>query len=380
MTAGGQPGDRRRRILFVNENIGGHRSMHMHIATALQGDRHVDATFLDVPQPGPLRRIAAAQIPGLARRDLDLQPLRYQLAQSAWVRSRLARRARSFDVLHMYTQNTALLSTRLVRNRPTVISTDATGASGAYLLPYRYPTAHTASRVRALRHFENRVLRSATIVVAQSEWAATSLHDDYGIPRERIRIIPFGIMIPDLVPRIDPPGLPEVTFTGTSLSRKGGDILLDAFDRHMRGRVALNLITRDKVDPRPGVTVHSDLVPGDPRLGQILARTAVFAFPSTIDTFGYAVLEAMAAGVAVVAASTAARPEIVTDGETGLLVPADAAAFAEAILRLIDDERTRVRMGDAGRRRAEEHFDARLTTEALLTAIDEAVTLFHNPT
>lgn len=350
--------------------------MHMHIANAVQGDRDIETTFVDVPPPGILRKILAVQIPGLARRDLDLQPLRYQLAQSAWVRYLLSRRAHEFDVLHLYTQSIALLSARSVRNHPTVISTDATGTSGAYLLPYRYPTAHTASRVRALRHFEDRALHAATIIAAQSEWAATSLRDDYGIPDEKIRIIPFGIAIPGPVKRVDPPGLPEVTFTGTSLARKGGHILLDAFDRHLRGRVALNLITRDRVDPRHGVNVYRDIFPGDPRLAEILARTAVFAFPSTMDTFGYAVLEAMAAGAPVIASPTAAIPEIVVDGETGLLVPADASKLAEAILGLVDDEPTRIRMGDAGRRRVEERFDARLTTRALLSAIDDAVTLF----
>lgn len=360
------------RVLFVNENIGGHRSMHMHIEAALRDEGRIDATFLDVPTPGLLRRLAAAQIPGLARRDLDLQPFRYQLAQSTWVRSRLARCADDFDVLHLYTQNVALLSARILRSRPTVISTDATGTSNAYRIPYRYPTRHTASRVRLMRRFEDPALRAATVIVAQSEWAAKSLRDEYGVADDRIRVIPFGITIPGPVRRTEPVGLPEVTFTGTSLGRKGGLMLLEAYDSYLRGRVALNLITRDKVEARPGVTVYADLSPGDPRLEQILARTAVFAFPSTMDTFGYAVLEAMAAGIAVVASPTAAVPEIVVDGETGLLVPPNPSAFAEAILRLVDDERTRTEMGDAGRTRVEDRFDARITTGALLSVIEAA--------
>ncbi len=374
--SGDRPGSSTKRVLFLNENIGGHQSMHMHIATALRAERHIDATFIDVPPPGLLRRIAAIQIPGLARRDLDLQPLRYQLAQSAWVRSRLARCADDFDVLHVYTQNVALLSARTLQSRPSVISTDATGTSNAYRLPYRHPTRHTAARVRLTRRFEDPVLGAATVLVAQSEWAASSLRDEYGVAEERIRVIPFGITLPGPVRRTTPTGLPEVTFTGTSLSRKGGLMLLETYDRYLRGRVALNLITRDRVEARQGVTVYGDLSPGDPRLEQILARTAVFAFPSTMDTFGYAVLEAMAAGIPVVASPTAAVPEIVADGETGLLVPPNPTAFAEAILGLVDDERARIEMGDAGRRRVEEHFDARITTDALLDVIGEAAELF----
>ena len=364
------------RVAFVNEDIGGNRTMHLHLREALRHEPSIDATFIDVPAPGALRKLVAVQIPGLARRDLDLQPLRYQLAQSAWVRSRLARCADDFEALHLYTQNVALLSTRILARHPSVISTDATGACGAYRLPYRDPTSHTAARVRISRRFEDPALRAATLVVAKSEWAATSLRDDYHIPEERIRIIPFGIALPGPVRRTEPPGLPEVTFTGSSLRRKGGLVLLDAYDRYLRGRVTLNLVTRERITPPPGVNLYPDITPGDPRLAEILSRSAVFAFPSTMDAFGYAVIEAMAAGVAVVASPTAALPEIVVDGETGILVDPDASELADAILQLVNDERLRTSMGDAGRRRVEEHYDARRTTETLLGIISEAVDLF----
>lgn len=365
-----------RRVLFVNENIGGHRTMHMHLAACLNQDERVAATFVDVAPAGLPRKIVGAQIPGLARRDLDLQPLRYQLAQSAVVRRILAHRARDFDVLHLYSHNIALLSASLLRRQPSIVSTDASGVQSAYRIPYRNPTRHTRSRVRAARYFEGRAFRAATLVVTKSEWAAGSLRRDYGLTDDKVRVIPFGIVIPPRVERCAPPGLPEVTFTGTGLDRKGGLVLLEAFDRHLRDRAVLNLITYDEVDPRPGVNVYNDLRPGDPRLPSILARTAVFAFPSTIDTFGYAVLEAMAAGIPVVATPEGAMPEIVVHGETGILTPANAEAIAAAILGLLDDEATRARMGDAGRRRLEQKFDARVTTDALLAVMDEAVARF----
>lgn len=365
----------RRRALFVNENIGGHRTMHQHIRAAL-ASRRVDATFIDVPPAGMLRRLAGAPMPWLARHDLDLQPLRYQLAQSAWVRNRIARRASHYDVLHLYTQNIALLSKKLLRSHPSVISLDTTGAGNAHNLPYRYPTRHTAARVRITRRFEEPALRAATLLVAQSEWVAAELRDDYGIPADRVRVIRFGITVPDQLPRTRPPGLPEVTFTGSSLARKGGHLLLDAYDRYLRGRVVLNLITTERVEVREGVTVFNDIVTGDPRLWEILSRTAVFAFPSTVDTFGYAVLEAMAAGIPVVACRSAAVPELVVDGETGLLAQPDPESIAAAVLRLVEDDDLHLRMGDAGRRRLEQNFDASVTTDALLAVMDEAIDLF----
>ena len=74
------------RVLFVNENIGGHATVHHHLRRALEAHPEVEADFLDVPPPSLLRRLIGMRLPGLAGLDLDLQPLRAQLAASAWVR------------------------------------------------------------------------------------------------------------------------------------------------------------------------------------------------------------------------------------------------------------------------------------------------------
>src|SRR5205823_7927059 len=81
------------RVLFVNENIGGHATVHDNLGRALTTRPDVDATFYNVPAPGLVRKVAAAPLPGLARLDLDLQPLRYQLAQSALVHRVLSKLA-----------------------------------------------------------------------------------------------------------------------------------------------------------------------------------------------------------------------------------------------------------------------------------------------
>ena len=55
------------RIHFVNENIGGHATMHAHIRSALAADPDVTATFFDVPPRGGVERAVGARIPGLGR-------------------------------------------------------------------------------------------------------------------------------------------------------------------------------------------------------------------------------------------------------------------------------------------------------------------------
>ena len=127
------------KVLFVNENIGGHSTVHAHLRRTLTDHPLVEARFLDVPPPSLRRRALGTRIPGLARLDLDLQPLRAQLALSEWVRRQLPALAADADVLHVYTANAGLRSVPLIAAMPSVVTTDATNTTNAYRLPYRDP-------------------------------------------------------------------------------------------------------------------------------------------------------------------------------------------------------------------------------------------------
>jgi glycosyltransferase involved in cell wall biosynthesis len=92
----------------------------------------------------------------------------------------------------------------------------------------------------------------------------------------------------------------------------------------------------------------------------LLRRSGLFVLPSVSEGVSLTLLEAMASGVAIVATSVGGNPEVVVDGETGLLVPPrDPAALADAFLRLRRDDADRRRLIAAGRERVEEWFDVR---------------------
>jgi glycosyltransferase involved in cell wall biosynthesis len=101
----------------------------------------------------------------------------------------------------------------------------------------------------------------------------------------------------------------------------------------------------------------------DDALARLYGQAEVAVVPSLYEGFSLPAIEAMACGVAVVATTGGALPEVVgVDGETGLLVaPDDPGALAGAIARLLDDPALRSRLGAAGRERVINRFTWQVT-------------------
>jgi alpha-maltose-1-phosphate synthase len=121
---------------------------------------------------------------------------------------------------------------------------------------------------------------------------------------------------------------------------------------------------------REGVIWIAEMLPKHEVI-QVLTHATLFVCPSVYEPMGIVNLEAMACETAVVATATGGIPEVVADGETGLLVPIDQATdgtgtpldpdrfvadLAAAITELLENPERAAEMGRAGRRRAVEHF------------------------
>jgi glycosyltransferase involved in cell wall biosynthesis len=220
------------------------------------------------------------------------------------------------------------------------------------------------------------VFAAATLVAAQSDYAARSLVDDYALPSSKIRHIRFGITDPGGARATPAEGRPTITFVGNVMERKGGNAVLRAFTSSLADRSDLTLITREDVAPQAGVRVINDIRPGDDRLWRELRASAVFVLPSEIDYSPNSVLEAMAVGLPVVSLDIGAMPEIVEHGVTGFLVaPGDEAGLARALATLVDDPALRMRMGTAARASFEARWDAAIDTGLLVDVLEEAVTV-----
>ena len=123
-------------------------------------------------------------------------------------------------------------------------------------------------------------------------------------------------------------------------------------------------------EKRTGVVWIEEMLPR-PELIAVLAASDVFVCPSVYEPLGIVNLEAMAVGLPVVGSATGGIPDVIVDGETGLLVPIDQvqdgtgtpidparfeADLAERLTTLLTDTEAAKAMGQAARRRVEEHF------------------------
>lgn len=115
-----------------------------------------------------------------------------------------------------------------------------------------------------------------------------------------------------------------------------------------------------------GLTSHVHFAGFQPSVFSYLAAMDIYVHPALMEGFGIAVLEAMSMGKPVVATTTGGLPEIVRDGETGLLVPpGDPDALAKTLSILLPDPARRKMLGEAGRARVAAHF----TVEAMMNRL-----------
>jgi glycosyltransferase involved in cell wall biosynthesis len=106
-----------------------------------------------------------------------------------------------------------------------------------------------------------------------------------------------------------------------------------------------------------GVSERVHVLGPRPDIPTLMHALDAFAMPSIWEGFGLVLLEAMAAGLPIVGSRVATIPEVVIDGETGLLVqPGDALALAEALARLAIEPELARRLGQAGLQRLRQHF------------------------
>jgi glycosyltransferase involved in cell wall biosynthesis len=233
----------------------------------------------------------------------------------------------------------------------------------------------TTRRWFGFLRMQMRVARRLPAIVTVSESSRADIASEMGVDPERISVVPVGVDHRVFRPLGGPPPTPGrlMVTSSSDVPMKGLLPLLEAVAK-LRTEREIELVVVGR--PRPGGRVDRAIarlglvgvvrcVSGidDDQLAALYREAEVAVVPSLYEGFSLPAVEAMACGVAVVATTGGALPEVVgADGDTGLLVPPDdAEALAVAIRRLLDDPALRARLGEAGRRRVLARFTWQVT-------------------
>lgn len=240
---------------------------------------------------------------------------------------------------------------------------------------------------------------TGALTIAVSRYVADDLHRTFHVPEARVRPIHNGIDTAQYALRPDPATVqawrkrwqfptdaPIIGSMGRLAAGqvKGFDLLLEAAV-HVKDRVpnAHVLIVGD--GPRrpflEGLAQRLQLTPRVHFVGTVedirvpLALMDVFVFPSRWpEAFGLTLVEAMAAGNAIVATNHGAVPEILHHDVEGVIVPPeDPAALADGIARLLKDRAAASRLGRAAQARAQDAFDVSRMADAIEAVYREVV-------
>lgn len=246
-----------------------------------------------------------------------------------------------------FTLQTQSLFDALVDGLPNFVYTDHT-----YLANRRYhPPRSTWPVSLSWLDMEKSLYENARVCFTTSRFAADSIVEDYGVPRERVEVIFSGCNteLPSSVARPERPHR-RILFVGVEWERKGGPVLLKAF-AEVRKRfpdAVLDIVGCHPAISAEGATIHGRveraLIPS------FLQKADIFCLPSVAEPSAVALVEASAFALPVVATNVGGTPERLIDGKTGILVePSDAKGLAAALCRLMNDAHLAREMGARGR-------------------------------
>jgi len=242
---------------------------------------------------------------------------------------------------------------------------------------------------------ESLILSRATAMHSISRAIARDIDTAYGVRflDDRVAYVPLGLEDwSDGVVVEQTVDMPTITilFVGRLESRKGIDVLLKVVPSLLKrfANVHVNIVGDDTI-PRPDGTTYKDeflSLDSDPtamnrivfhgrvdedELRQHYGCCDIFVAPSKYESFGLIFLEAMMFAKPVVGCDVGGIPEVVTNGETGILIPVgDAAALEAALGQLITDSDLRSRMGSAARHDYEKRFTDTAMRDGVLAMVD----------
>jgi glycosyltransferase involved in cell wall biosynthesis len=363
--------------LLIGGDVAGGQIVALRLARAAKAAGH-DVGFVS-PSDGPA--LDAARDEGF---DVHLLGLtRIYRVTGAVALSRLLRTTKA-DLLHTHTQVV-----------PNVLGRLAARAAGVPVISHLHIENHFRAQPLAryaYRSLDNATSRLCERIVAVSESTRDALLAQ-GYPSRRVEVVPNGVDLDDgAAPssrglreefRLDP-AAPVVAHVARLAEVKGQRTTIEALpalegvnavfvgrDLEFEGAYQGQL---EQLAERLGVADRVVFAGYVRDVDRRYAEFDVVVLPSLAEGLPLVLLEALAHARPVIATPVGGTPELVVNGETGLLVPpGDSKALAEAVRRLLDDPGLGRRLGEAGRELVRRRYSAERQAERILAIYEEVV-------
>ncbi len=354
-------------------------------ATALRSQKHDGVTVYRFRGDGrPMRGVQQ-----LGKLKLWWTRNRLQNGLSMYRALKALRRRHKYDIIEMPECGAEGLLVNNLMRQPTIVKFHS---PARLIMPY-YDVCK--ADIALCSFVEKLGMRRAGAFSACSRFLARDVHDELGI-RRPIRVIPNGIDVElfDRAEQVDvrqkfdlPHDRLLIFFSGRMERRKGihlcKEIAASILKRYevafvFAGQDLFNYMTDDVLPYLRGETLRGSvhylgrLDPTDVR--SCLAQCDIFLLPSLWENCPYSCLEAMAARRAIVSTDQGGMPELIRDGDNGLLAHSEnPASFIGCLEQLIEDRALRARLGSAARKTIEDSYTDEAIAKMLTEYYEECV-------
>jgi starch synthase len=323
-----------------------------------QLQEHVDLHLITATYGQPNERFEVTNLARIRVKSFPILLTQYLFAVNL-------RKFNGSDITHVHVPHSFL-----PRTRSKIVSTfHVVWAQYSRALEREHPISMFDLQLRGLNRRlirdEGKLARRSNAIIAVSTNVKEELLSQYDVPPDRVHVIHNGVEI--RTKRQNPVKDKFILYVGRQTAHKGIPYLFRAFEKFARNHSEFRLVI---VGERLEGGVDPSLVKLSESLGlsklvdfkgrltdrevwRMMSEATCLVLPSLAESFGLAILEAMAGGTPVIATNVGGIPDLVKDHRNGLLVPpADPDTLAESIQSVVSNPRMARKLADEGRRTA----------------------------